>query len=73
MTFNDYYDSLDAEQKKAFAEALGTSVPYLYQLRGGNRNAGAGILLRIERATGGAVTPDEMRGDAANKIGDDHA
>ncbi len=40
---------------------LDTSAEYLYQLATGRRNAGPKFLLGIEEATGGKVTPIELR------------
>lgn len=65
MKFKAYYEHLDAAGKKALADKLDTSVPYLSQLAYGHRNAGASILLKIESATGGQVTPQEMRTENA--------
>ncbi|MBI4695538.1 MAG: helix-turn-helix domain-containing protein [Gammaproteobacteria bacterium] len=52
------------------AEKLETSIAYLSQLAHGHRKPGARILARIESATGGQVTPADMRPDlfAAPKL-----
>lgn len=61
MKFRTYYESLSPEGKRELAKKLDTSVPYLYQLSVGIRNAGAKFLLGIEDATGGAVSPRDIR------------
>lgn len=65
MKYTDYYASLSAAEKRELAERLDTSVAYLSQLASGHRRAGASILLRIEAATDGQVSPQEMRSDQA--------
>lgn len=61
MNLDDYWKSLDKEGKEAFAKRLLTSVGYLSQLANGHRKAGASILLNIEFASEGNVTPQEAR------------
>jgi DNA-binding transcriptional regulator YdaS (Cro superfamily) len=63
MKFKTYFTNLSADGKKELAKSLGTSAPYLSQVAHGHRNAGAGILLRIEKATNGRIKPHDMRDD----------
>ena len=65
MNFKTYYRNLTASEKSALASRLDTSLAYLSQLAYGHRKAGAKFLLRIEKATGGKVTPTGLRQDAA--------
>lgn len=60
MDFRAYYLSLDRPGRERLAGALDTSLAYLSQLAHGHRAAGAKILLGIEEATAGAVTPREL-------------
>lgn len=63
MKIRDYYDLLDSAGRKAFAERLGTSEAYTWQLANGHRLAGAKYLARIYEATHGQVTMQELRPD----------
>lgn len=63
MNLKQYYDSLNKEGKQEFANRLNTSVAYLSQLANGHRNAGTPILLRIDKASEGNVSPQELRAD----------
>jgi len=60
MKLSDYLRSITPEQRQATAAAAGTSVGYLYVLAGGSRRGSPDMALRIELATGGAVTREDM-------------
>ena len=60
MKLSDYLRSVTPEQRQATAAAAGTSVGYLYVLAGGSRRGSPDMALRIELATGGAVTREDM-------------
>lgn len=66
MKFKTYYTALPPDGKRKLAERLGTSVPYLSQIAHGKRKAGPSLLLGIAAATGGKVTPHELRRDLAS-------
>lgn len=63
MMFKDYFSSLSSDEKSSLASAMGTSVAYLSQIAHGHRKAGANLLLKIESATSGKVTPYDLRPD----------
>ena len=65
MKFTNYWNSLDKSEKEALANALDTSPAYLYQIASGRRNAGAKIIMGIESATKGKITPTDIRTQAA--------
>ena len=55
-----------AEGKRArvaFAQRIGTTLPYLQHLAFGFRQASTELAIRIERATHGLVTLEDMRPD----------
>lgn len=51
------------KERKALALQVGTSVNYLYQLAGGHRQASPELAKKIEEATEGAITKQELRPD----------
>lgn len=51
-----------AERERVAASA-GTSVAYLWQLAGGHSRASADMAVRIEQASGGRITREELRPD----------
>ena len=63
MNFKTYYSSLTTGEKINLSKRLDTSVAYLSQLANGHRKAGAKILLKIESATFGNITPQMLRPD----------
>jgi len=65
MKFETYYAQLDTGERLVLAQKLKTSPAYLYQIASGRRQAGAKFLLNIETATGGRVTPQDLRQSAA--------
>jgi DNA-binding transcriptional regulator YdaS (Cro superfamily) len=70
MKLNEYLASIQCDERKRVAKECGTSVDYLYQLAGKHRNAGHALTRKIEKATGKAVTKEELRPDI---FGDDAA
>jgi DNA-binding transcriptional regulator YdaS (Cro superfamily) len=60
MELSDYLRSLKDQQRQALAIAAGTKVGYLYQLAGGHRRPSNDLALRIEEASGGVVTREEL-------------
>jgi len=60
MNFNEYYNSLDSGEKSKFAKRLGTSKAYLSQINTGFRQAGRKIIEKINVASEGNITIQEM-------------
>lgn len=58
-----YYETLSEDGQKAFVEEAKTTQKYIYQLYAGVRQASPALVLRIEAATHGSVTRQEMRPD----------
>lgn len=58
-----YLDSLPTGGARLFAEQLGFSHGYLYQLSTGTRRASVIRAVEIEQATGGKVTRADLRSD----------
>lgn len=63
MELRDYLKALKPELRERLAAAAETTVPYLYQLAGGHRMASARLAIRIEDASQGEVTREELRPD----------
>ncbi len=49
MTFQTYWERLDADEKRMLAAKAETSVAYLSQVAHGHRRAGAGLIERLSR------------------------
>lgn len=67
-TFTSVWESMDAENKRALAESLETSVPYLSQLAHGYRSPGKHLAKAIEIEVGHrrcSLFPDAYSCDAA--------
>jgi len=63
MKLHPYWLGLDKESRKKFAKKAGTKISYLWQVAQGHRNASASLARRIEIATDGTVTKEELRPD----------
>ncbi len=63
MKLKTYLSACTRQEKATLVEKLNTSLAYLSQLANGHRKAGASILLKIELATSGKVTPQDLRPD----------
>ena len=63
MKLQTHWQNLDADGKRALAEALDTSVAYLSQLANGHRQSSQQMALRIERMTQNQVTRYDLRPD----------
>ena len=59
----DYLKALQPEAREALAAASATTLGYLYQLAGGHRLASAAMAVRLETASKGKVTREELRPD----------
>lgn len=63
MTLSEYLKTIDKEGIDALARLCGTSVGQLKQVAYGNRRAGAGLAVNLDRETGGEVTCESLRPD----------
>lgn len=63
MSFKNYYDNLDASEKKQLSKKMKVTLGYLSQLATGHRKAGIHVIAKIEKATNGALTREEIRPD----------
>lgn len=63
MTLHEYIRGLEREALYSLANRCRTSVGQLKQVAYGNRRAGAGLAVDIERETGGAITCEQLRAD----------
>jgi DNA-binding transcriptional regulator YdaS (Cro superfamily) len=63
MSFKSYYDSLDSSGKKELSGKMKVTLGYLSQLATGHRKAGIHVIAKIERATNGALTREQLRPD----------
>lgn len=68
MQLLDYINSLSTDQQEAFAEKCGTSMAYLRQVAYGNRVCREKLASKIESASGGTVTRQELRPDDWQEI-----
>jgi DNA-binding transcriptional regulator YdaS (Cro superfamily) len=71
MDIKTFTEHMTTEEKEAFAKKANTSVAYLSQLVHGHRQAGLKTILAIERASGGVVTPHDLRPDLFRKEQED--
>ena len=63
MDLRTYLLSLGKPGKAALATACNTSPAYLEQIAGGHRACREALAMAIDRASGGAVTVEELRPD----------
>ncbi|WP_422460280.1 MULTISPECIES: transcriptional regulator [unclassified Endozoicomonas] len=63
MKLITYYKQLNAEQKRALAKNVGTSLAYLRHLAHGRKMASHKLVKKIVTATDGKVTRQELRPD----------
>ena len=63
MNFKDFYKKLSAEEKRELGKNANLSLQYLSHLANGHRNAGLKMIIRLEKATNGALTRAEIRPD----------
>lgn len=63
MKLRDHIQTLSPEGKRTLASAVGVQVIYLHQLSSGFRQPSPELAIRIEAATNGAVTCEELRSD----------
>jgi len=63
MTLSEYLKTMDKEGLEAFASLCGTSVGQLKQVAYGNRRAGAGLAVSLDRETGGVIPCEALRPD----------
>lgn len=63
MKLKDYLATLSADQKRELATAASTEVIYLIQIAGGHSSPSPKLAKRIEEATKGAVTREDLRPD----------
>lgn len=63
MSLHNYIKGLDKAQLEGLAQRCQTSVGQLKQVAYGNRRAGAGLAVCLERETQGAVTCESLRED----------
>jgi DNA-binding transcriptional regulator YdaS (Cro superfamily) len=63
MTLSEYLKTMDKEGLEAFASRCGTSVGQLKQVAYGNRRAGAGLAVSLDRETGGVIPCEALRPD----------
>ncbi|MDH5528137.1 MAG: helix-turn-helix domain-containing protein [Nitrospirota bacterium] len=62
--FLDHYIRITTRrERERLARECNTTVAYLYQIAGGHRQPGAGLTLKIERATSGAICRCNLRPD----------
>lgn len=60
MELSELLRKLTPDQREQLATDAKTKVGYLYQLAGGHRRASADMVMRIEAASGGVVTREEL-------------
>lgn len=63
MKLRSFLKSITKAEREDFAKRIGTTPAYLEQLRYGFSKPGAKLCSRIEEASGGKVTREELRPD----------
>lgn len=63
MSLHAYIKKLDRDELDQFANRCKTTAGQLKQVAYGNRRAGAGLAVNLDRETGGQVTCEELRPD----------
>lgn len=61
--FHAYFKALSKADRGAFAEAVGTSVAYLWQIIYGQRRCSESMAIEIEKASGRSVRVEDVRPD----------
>ncbi|MCG5072248.1 helix-turn-helix domain-containing protein [Paraburkholderia sp. RG36] len=62
-TFHAYFKSLAKAEREKFAEAVGTSVAYLWQIAYKQRRCNESLAIEIEKASGQQVRVEDLRPD----------
>jgi len=63
MDFKTYFSELSAAQKRNLAADCETTVEYFFQISGGHSEPSPKLALKIESATRGLVSRQELRPD----------
>lgn len=66
MRLSEYLTSID-QKPSAFAETIGVPASTITRLLGGKRSPGLDLVIKIQEATGGAVTAQDLH-EAADEI-----
>jgi DNA-binding transcriptional regulator YdaS (Cro superfamily) len=61
--FRTYFKALTKEERQALADAVGTSVAYLWQIAYAQRRCSASMAIEIEKATNKAVRVEDLLSD----------
>jgi DNA-binding transcriptional regulator YdaS (Cro superfamily) len=61
--FHTYFKAMSKDERKAFADLVGTSVAYLWQIIYGQRRCKEGLAIEISKASDGAVPLSDLRPD----------
>ncbi|MPX98194.1 transcriptional regulator [Salinivibrio sp. VYel6] len=61
--FVDYWKNLSPKEKEALAKKVGTKVSYLRHVAAGTHKAGPKLCLKLEQATDGEITKQDLRPD----------
>lgn len=62
-TLRDYINSLSTPEQKVFADEAGTSIGFLRKAISVNQKLGEGICIRLVKASGGKLKPEDLRPD----------
>jgi DNA-binding transcriptional regulator YdaS (Cro superfamily) len=62
-TFHAHFKALSKDERQAFADQVGTSVAYLWQIAYGQRRCNESLAIEIEKASKGAVRLEALRPD----------
>jgi DNA-binding transcriptional regulator YdaS (Cro superfamily) len=68
MDIQTFYAQQTADQRAAFADAIGTSLQYYRNVASGFRQAGSTLALAIERESRGKVTVRELSPELAQAL-----
>ena len=71
MDLKAFMANLTTAEKRTLAEHAGTKLIYLHQIAGGFSTLSARLAIRIERATNGVVTREELRPDIFGPLSPD--
>jgi DNA-binding transcriptional regulator YdaS (Cro superfamily) len=63
QTFHSYFKRLSKSEREAFAEAVDTSVAYLWQIIYEQRRCKEGLAIEISKASNGEVPLSDLRPD----------
>jgi len=61
--FRTYFKALTKEERKALADAVGTSVAYLWQIAYEQRRCNESMAIKIDKATSRAISVEQLRSD----------